>query len=328
MQIICARYKQQGCSNQAASLIVDSWRPHTRAVYNTYITKWKLYAAKNAIPHDKSDIAQTANFLADLYSNGASYSAINAARSALSAYLPLIDGHTVGSHPTICKLVKGVFENRPALPKYTDTWDVNTVLEYLERFVPLEKLTLKELTLKTCMLLALVTGQRGHALYSLKLTDVKMYSKKCVLLFSSLLKTTRPGVHNEPAEITALDENETLCPVKHLEQYIQKTRTLRGETQQVFISHSKPHAPVGKQTWSRWIKQTLSGAGIDVTRYTAHSTRAASCSAAAKMGLPLKTIMRAAGWTNAKTFTKFYKRENSSATCFSQKVLDGYVHCK
>jgi hypothetical protein len=40
----------------------------------------------------------------------------------------------------------------------------------------------------------------------------------------------------------------------------------------------------------------------------AHSTRAAATSAAQKCGVPLADILRNAGWTNAQTFQKFYKR--------------------
>ena len=61
-----------------------------------------------------------------------SHSAVNSARRALSAYLPLRDGFSVGSHPDICRLVKGVFEERPLMPKYSSTWVVKTVLDYLD----------------------------------------------------------------------------------------------------------------------------------------------------------------------------------------------------
>lgn len=53
------------------------------------------------------------------------------ARSALSAFLPPIDGRPVGSHQDVCRLVKGVFQKRPLLPKHWDTWDVGVVLQRL-----------------------------------------------------------------------------------------------------------------------------------------------------------------------------------------------------
>ena len=107
----------------------------------------------------------------------------------------------------MCRIVKGVFEERPSLPKYQVTWGVNSVLTYLESFPSLHDLTLKQLKLKTCMLLALVMGQRCHALHSIKMEDVRLYDKKCVISFSEKLKTTKPGCHIEAAELAAFNAN-------------------------------------------------------------------------------------------------------------------------
>ena len=97
---------------------------------------------------------------------------------------------SAGSHPHVCRIVKGVFEQRPALPHYADTWDVNTVLNTLKLYSPLEKLSLKELTLKTAMLLSLVTGQRGHAIHASQVTDFTFSHSKCTASYSQKHKTT------------------------------------------------------------------------------------------------------------------------------------------
>ncbi|GFN77514.1 recombinase cre [Plakobranchus ocellatus] len=65
----------------------------------------------------------------------------------------------------------------------------------------------------------------------------------------------------------------------------------------------------GGQTPKKSMPHTLlSGKGIDVKIFTAHSTRAASTSGALKAGVPLTTIMSAAGWSQSSTFAKFYKK--------------------
>ena len=203
MQDIGARYQRQGFSQQAADLILASWRPATQAAYNCYIAKWKRYALRNKVAVNSPSTMEVANFLAELFRCGASHCAVNSARSALSAYLPLR-------------------EERPSMSKYSSTWDVKTALDYLDVLSPMENLTLKELTLKTCMLLSLVTGQRGHALYSLSVNDVKMEENKSVLLFfSQKQKTTRPGSHPEPAEKRTFPDNIRLCPIAHLKHYLR-----------------------------------------------------------------------------------------------------------
>lgn len=89
-----------------------------------------------------------------LFNDGLSYSRLNTARSALSSILPLIDGIPFGKHPLVIRFLKGVFESRPAMPRYTAVWDVNQVLDYLKTLSPVNEISLKSLTLKLTMLLA------------------------------------------------------------------------------------------------------------------------------------------------------------------------------
>ena len=49
--------------------------------------------------------------------------------------------------------------------------------------------------------------------------------------------------------------------------------------------------------------------GIDSGRYTAHSFRSASTSAAAFGGVSIMTIMKSASWKNVDTFKKFYLKD-------------------
>ena len=100
-------------------------------MYNTYIHKWKFYTRLNNSDSLSPSEAEVANFLAHMFDQGASYSSVNAARSALSTVIPSTNKATIGSSREVCRLVKGVFEARPALPKHTNTWSVDSVLDYV-----------------------------------------------------------------------------------------------------------------------------------------------------------------------------------------------------
>ena len=64
--------------------------------------------------------------------------------------------------------------------------------DYIDVLSPMENLTLKELTLTTCtMLLSLVTGQRGHALYSLSVNNGKMEENKCLVVVVFFLRNRK-----------------------------------------------------------------------------------------------------------------------------------------
>lgn len=65
-----------------------------------------------------------------------------------------------------------MFRLRPVLPKYTCTWDPNTVLSYISHWYPLNNLDLEKLTKKTAILLALTTGQRVQTLYLIRYINI------------------------------------------------------------------------------------------------------------------------------------------------------------
>ena len=57
--------------------------------------------------------------------------------------------------------MKGIYQLRPSLPKYSFTWDVSML--YRE-FPPNDQLDLKALTLKTTTLLTLILCQRTQTI--------------------------------------------------------------------------------------------------------------------------------------------------------------------
>lgn len=264
------------------------------------------------------------NFLAHLYDTGFSYSAICIARSALSSYLEIKDCDHFGNHPLVRRFMKGTFEMRPALPKYANTWNVDVVFKYLESLYPYDEMSLKCMSQKLAMLLSLLSGQRVQTLHKLSIDSMKMDDTKCVFDIQMLLKQTRRGKHLAPIELLAYQDNSSLCIVQLMKIYLKRTANIRKDAKQLFISYQKPYGPVSKDTLSRWIKEMLIKAGIDTTHFGAHSVRSASTSAAARKGLSVDTIMKAAGWSAESTFTKFYNKKSSSN--FGQTLLDGF--CK
>ena len=80
----------------------------------------------------------------------------------------------MGEHPIVVRFLKGIFNKRPSLPRYSQIWDVNSVLEKLKDIYPASKLSFKQLTLKAVTLAALITGQRVQTLHMLQLENLNM----------------------------------------------------------------------------------------------------------------------------------------------------------
>ena len=95
------------------------------------------------------------NFLASLHKEGYQYNSFNAYCSAISSVHEKVDGHDVGKHPLVVLMLKEIYHDRPPLPRYTCTWNVQMVLNYLDSLRDNDTLSLKQLTWKVIMLLAL-----------------------------------------------------------------------------------------------------------------------------------------------------------------------------
>ncbi len=231
-------------------------------------------------------------FLTSLYESGLSYSSLNVARSSLASFVVLSDSaHTVGTHPLIVRFLKGVFGERPPEPRYEFIWDVKIVLNFLRKWSPHGMLTLKQLTLKLVMLIALVTAQRSQTIHKLHLDNLTLNSSTAIFSITDKVKQSRPGMPGVTVSLTAYPMDKRLCVVTYLEHYIFKTRALRdcngAFENRLFISYKKPYAAVSKDTVSRWIHVVMKLAGVDVSQYKPHSTRAAATSAANKLGVPV-----------------------------------------
>ncbi|KAK2571165.1 hypothetical protein P5673_003727, partial [Acropora cervicornis] len=305
--------QSQGISSSAAHIIMQSWRTSKRVQYRSYIKKWTAYCCKWKIDPVSPPIASGVNFLAELYNQGLSYSALNTARSALSSIISLQGNFSFGNHPLVSLFLKGTFTIRPAMPKYNEVWDVNEVLKHLQTLQPLNELSLKLLSFKVVMLLALLSGQRCQTLHSLTTRDMKVYHNKVVFIVSELTKTSKPGKQCTTLEFLSYDKDPRLCLVRCLKEYLDRTANMRQDHHKLLVSYQKPHKSISKDTVARWLKQELKLAGIDTSTFGAHSTRAASTSAAKAHNVSITTIMKSAGWSSESTFSKFYNKAIAGA---------------
>ena len=171
------------------------------------------------------------------------------------------------------------------------------------------------------MLLCLTTAQRGQIVHSLDVNYIQAFDDKYRITVMQKLKSSKPGAHLEPIVLHGFMEDKKLCEFEHLKEYLSRTRDLRNGESQLFVSYTKPHKAVSRSTISRWTKQVMKSAGIDVTMYTGHSTRSASTSSCEAKGFSITEIMKVAGWSISGTFEKFYHKRFDHAVNFGTVVL-------
>ena len=108
--------RSKGFDKSTIGLIMDAWRPSTKKLYSTYLNKWAVFCMERDINPLSPALPQACRFLRLLSERGLGYAALNSAKCALATILPQYEGHTFGTHPLVCWLVKGGYERNPPPP--------------------------------------------------------------------------------------------------------------------------------------------------------------------------------------------------------------------
>ena len=126
-----------------------------------------MYCVERGLDLLNPTLPQACKFLRLLSGKGSGYSTLNSARCTLATILPVFEGHSFGTHPLVCRLVKGGYERNPPQPRYSKFWDINLVFKMLQSWGPNSLLTIKKLSLKLVILMLLISSQRGQTIVNL-----------------------------------------------------------------------------------------------------------------------------------------------------------------
>ena len=311
-RLACVRrsYRAEGLSEGVINIIRRSWRNSTESTYSTAWRQWDRWCFERSLDPVSAPLSGILDFLYEQFQTGKQYRTINTIRSAISMTHTDVDGSRIGQHPLVCRFLKGVFNCRPPLPKYTHTWDVDVVLSYLRDLPDNAALSFQALTHKLAMLMALTNADRCSDLAALDLSFHSFQDGGVKFTIPGLTKTRRDGPPIE-AFYPEFPIDPKLCPVQTLICYEARSRgfrTVEDTGNPLFIATRKPHRPVKPSTIGHWLKSVMTQAGINTQQFAAHSTRGAATSKAKSVGVSTKDILKAANWSSSSTFTRFYHR--------------------
>ena len=96
--------------------------------------------------------------------------------------------------------------------------------------------------------------------------------KHCIFYIALFLKATSPGFHQHPLEFRTYT-NRSLSAITYIRRYLLETKALRHSDGGFFISFKSPHKAVTPTTIARWVINVLKEVGLNVSVFSAHSTR-------------------------------------------------------
>ena len=285
-----------------------------------YFKKWIHFCQQQSLNPFLFNEKNILKFLTELFNGGLSISGVGTAKSAVHTILGAAKGEKIDTSYFESLMMKGFFNTRPSLPRYATTWDVNVLLAYLRDMPSNELLSLKDLNIKVASLYAVLLAQRVQTVTSLDISFMKVSHVGLEIVFGKFLKTSRVSYHL-PKTILPRWFDQSLCPVSIFEFYIKRTASIRGQERQPLITSVKPHHKASRDSVARWIRDAIQAAGIDTDYHKAHSTRGGSVSKAFN-SMPLNLVLEAAGWSNAQTFARHYKRPIEEGSKFAKTILE------
>ncbi|XP_056091163.1 uncharacterized protein LOC130070700 [Rhinichthys klamathensis goyatoka] len=319
-----------GLSPRVVATIQNARAVSTRSLYGC---KWQVFEGwcdGRGLTSYQCSVPDILCFLQDLMEKGRSFSTIKVYLASISACHVGFEGFTVGLHPLIRRFMKGARRSLPVIRRTVPEWDLSMVLEALSQhpFEPLGSISLKLLSLKTALLLALASAKRVSELYALSvhpsctkfslsgdkvsLKPNPAFMPKCFPAFTSEVLELS-AFH--PPPFTSLEDQRlnALCPVRALQAYMTRTNAFR-KSDQLFVSWAPPHrgSPISKQRLSHWVVDAVTMAyeakGVQPPRgIRAHSTRGLAASWALFRGVSLQDICSAASWASPHTFVRYYR---------------------
>ena len=267
--------KKQGFSQAVAARIEAPQRGSTRAVYEAKWTVFKKWCLVSEVDFRSPSLNSIADFLLHLFQDRKLQpGTIEGYRSAIADKLgnsPI----NISKDENLTRLLDSFHRDRPKGRRGVPSWNLSLVLHQLTKppFEPMKEASLKHLTFKTVFLLALGSGKRRSEIHAWQHKNIRhqadwskvsLYPSPSFLSKNQLAKEGPGSVAPVviPALAPTLDKSlksdRSLCPIRALRYYLDKTADLRQNKELVFVSFKKGFdKDISPATVSSWIKQTV-----------------------------------------------------------------------
>ncbi|XP_069582064.1 uncharacterized protein [Ranitomeya imitator] len=334
--------KVRGFSDSVINTLLTSRK---RSTTDIYVRVWKKFL--NLYPSALSSeipVSTILEFLQKGRDLGLSVNTLKVQVSALGA----LYSHNVAGNRWIARFISACQRSEPVQIPQMPPWDINLVLEALtgHPFEPLDLAHIKYISLKTVLLVALVSARRVGDIQALSVdppfmsifpdrivlkTDPSYLPKMCTKFHRSQ-EILLPSFYNNPTDQEE-EKYHTLDVRRVIITYLDRTSAWR-KSRALFVSFQgqRKGSGVTKGTLSRWIREAIylaySSKGENPPETVkAHSTRAIASSWAERAEVPIELICKAATWSSPSTFYSHYRLDLSASTdlCFGRSVLNTII---
>ena len=277
--------QEQGFSVEVAERIAAPQRSSTRTIYKSKWALFEKWCRENSVVFSTPSVKEISDFFMYLYRD------LNRRPSTIDGYRTAIvdtlgpTAHHIAHNADLHRLLSSFHRDRPKSSRNLPKWNLSVVLNELTK-APFEPM--KDTDLKNQL-----AREGSQSVFPMTI----------------------------PALTTMVDrqfkEDRTLCPVRALRYYLDRTKDLRGSRSLLFISFKKGHtSDIRPATLSPWLKQTIllrykqaDQQALDLVQVKAYDIRAFAASKAFYGGVSVDQIMQVYHWKAHNTFTNFYQKD-------------------
>jgi hypothetical protein len=209
--------------------------------------------------------------------------------------------------------MKGLKQLRPVQHRYVAQWDPSLVLKRLKNkpYTKAESMDLLLLGKKTLLLVLLATANRVNIAKALRITPDYMNKSGSSISFRLEKKDLKQGSKSskppKPLKIKKFPY-ASIDPVHYVETYIKRTKGVRGQIPELFLTTKGPVRAISSDTARNWVRDVLRDCGVNINQFTPGSVRGASSSRASAFGATLDEILDAGGWSTKHVWQTWYCR--------------------
>eukprot|EP01132_Coremiostelium_polycephalum_P010169 gene10169-12475_t len=288
------------------TLISRSFSYGTHDVYNYCWNNWVKFTSQNNIHVLNFSPSNIYLFFNHLYDINLSYKTILSHRACLNQLTKIKDKKDLTLDPILNRIITGISKERPSNVKYNEIYDPEIVFKFIKLKYPVNsKLSFDHLLDKCIILVKLCAFARASDLAKWSYKKLEIQDNR---IRGPLIAAKEQRSSNQQS-IMSIDKLSvpSICPYSCLRLYLSKVashRKVLKSSVKVFIF--KDGSPVPASYISKVTKSFLQKAGIDITKFSAHSTRAAMASKALSMNINPLTVKNLGRWKSTETVEKFY----------------------
>ena len=334
---LASGFEKQSSGRFSAEVAERIKAPQRESSRKVYQSRWSIFGKwcdQNQVEVTSATIPNVAEFLNYLFTEKTLKPAtISGYRTAIADGLG-VSGQAISKSSELNRLIASFFRDKPKPNKSIPTWDLSLVLLSLTKapFEPLQEASMKWLTYKTVFLLSLASGKRRseiHAWTHSSVSSRRDWSQVTLAPSPNFLAKNQLASEGpesiKPVIIPALSnildhslvEDMSLCPVRALRIYLDRTKTLRKDKHLLFLSLREGYTrDISRVTISQWLKQTIlfcyehsDQEDRQVSQVKAHDVRSMAASLAFKGGVSLEEILDSCFWRSHGTFTNYYLKD-------------------